>query len=398
MKKPIIIATILALTGCLFEGDNDDNANEFNSANAKLVLAAATPDYQTSDVILVGYRDSSPNTIIEQQLATTNPSDIAVAVFGDDIYRIGRYNFNNITKIAWDATAETLNVDWQYSVAGDDSNANPHAMLVVSNSSAYVARYNSSDLWQVNPSADSSSAFKLNELDLSAYANDDNGIPGMTDLALLGDHLFVLLQGLDYTSFIAPANSSVLVIDVTDNSIVDTDPDTDGIQAIKLPIRNASDLNLVGDTLYISGKGDSNNSSDTTNKYTGGVVALNTSSFTTELVVDDGDSNSAPYGTITNTSATANGDIYFVGSASWGDDHLYVLTSGTNEVHEITLGDSASYNISDIVVQNDQLFVAVFAQSDGSESAGLKVVGTSTNTLTDVITTSFNPTQIVLSD
>ncbi|MEJ2043110.1 MAG: hypothetical protein P8X74_06580 [Reinekea sp.] len=396
MKKlALVLVTATALSGCLFEKDDKNKDADISGFNAKLVLATSAPDYSSSDIVVIGNSDTENDVVIEGQLATTEVTDAAVASFGDTIYRLSR-STSNITEINWNATNKTLSTNWQYSVLGDDTSANPYDMLVVSGSKAYVARYDSKNLWQINPGAKTESEFKTAEIDLSAFADDESGITRMADLELVGNRLFVLLQNLETVTYYATYNSKVAVIDTTNNQIIDTDDATANVQVITLPIHNATDLNLVGDTLYISGRGDAYNFGDATFKYTGGIVTLNTETFASELVVDDGDSTSAPYGTITNTVANASGDIYFTGSASWGDDHLYVLPNGATQATEIRLG-SNNYNISDLAFRDGNIYVAVHAQNNGSESAGLKVIDTSSNELSGMIETTYNPTQIVIS-
>jgi hypothetical protein len=366
----------------------------FDGFEADLVVAATSPDYSTSDVAIVGNSDTKKNAVVEQRVNTTSPSDIRVATFGNSIYRIGRYGFDNITKVDWSNENETLSVDWQYSIIGDDFSANPYDMLVVSDSSAYITRYGATDLWHVNPSAANDSDFKLAEIDLSDFANAASGNPFMADLELIDGKLFVLLVGLD-DSYGASDNSSVVVIDVTDNSIVDTDPTLYGVQAIDLGVRNASNFEKLEETLYISAVGDAYNYADTTHKFSGGIVTLNSDTYATNLLLDDGDNTSAPYGNITNVVASPNGDVYFSGSTTYGDDRLYVLEIGNTVATEISLGEG-QYNIADLARKGIDIYVAVHAQSDASESAGLKMVLMGYNVVYDFVEMTYNPAQIVV--
>lgn len=390
MKKELaLLAASAAFVGCFPSGDT----NELVGFNAELIVPAVSADYATADVVLIGSTRDESDLVVEGQIATTNPSDIRASFFGDSVYRIGRFGFDNITEYSWNSLALTLVSNWQYSVAGDDSNANPADILVVDSTTAYVSRTGANALWVVNPSASTESDFKTAEIDLSAFANATSGKPFMADLEIVGNTLFVMLTGLD-DDFTARSNSKVVAIDTLTNEIIDTDPATDGTQAIDLPVNNAADLVLVGDTFYIAGTGDY---FATDYKYTGGIATLDANDYSTALILDDGDAQSMPYGNITRLAAKSNGDVYFVGYTSFSDNQLYFLENGETTPTEISVGDAAAYNLSALLINGDNLYVGVHGQFDGSDVAGLKVISTATNTVVKTIETTFNPTQIILA-
>lgn len=404
MKKLICTLPFLLLTGC-FDGAGSVEATfpvdpEFANLQPKLALAGASSDYQTSDVMIVGETDDDPYAVIEGLFSTTNPSDIHIAVHNHTVYRLGRFGFDNITKLTVDTVLNDRIVKaWQYSVLGDDDSANPYDIEVVSNRLAYVSRFDSKDLWVVDPSAEDSDAFLKDTIDLSAFANANmtTGAPNMADLMLVDDKLFVLLQRLSYVgSFLYPTEeSSVAVIDTNTNEIIDVDPTTSGTQAIVLNVRNAQHFWYDGSDLYIAANGDAYNM-DTTNKYTGGVVKLNPNDYSTSVVVDDGTIDDAPYGNITNV-AVHNGDIYFTGNEGWGDDQLWVLRNGSTEANTISLG-RGNFNISGLTVRDNRLFVSVFENTDLGRSGGVIVVNPASELVVDMIETTFNPTDMEVID
>jgi hypothetical protein len=392
MKHLYTILATAALAGCLpINGGNSTNT----ILNAQLVVAATSPDYSTSDIAVIGPDKDGEVKVVEQVIDTTDPSDIRVSVFGGEIYRIGRFGFDSISKFDYNSDTSGFNLDWQFSVLGDDSSANPYDILVISDTSAYVTRYAASSLWHVNPSAKKPEDFLLSEIDLSPFANATNGISNMADLELIDDQLFVLLVGLD-ADLGASDNSYIAVIDTLNNTVVDTNLDTAGIQAINLGVRNASNFEKRNGTLFIAAVGDAYNYTDDTYKYSGGIVSLNPENFETELLIDDGDNTEAPYGNITNVAVSESGDIFFTGSAAWGKDKLFVKASGETAISEISLGTN-TYNIGDLAIANDTLYIGVHSQTDGSESAGLKTVSLSDNQLSGIIPMTYNPSQIVVA-
>jgi hypothetical protein len=386
MKKLLIIASAVLLAACLPESNN----SPLGSVN--LAVAATSPDYATSDVILIN-TVLEIDEVFEQRIHTTNPADIAIAFEAGELFRLGRYGFDSVSKISIDTESDVVSVDWQRSVLGDDFSANPGDLLALSSRQAYVSRNGSKDLWVVNPAATTDADFLIEKIDLSAFANASSGNPHMADLEWLDGKLFVLLTGLN-DSYAAAANSKVVVIDTSTNSLVDTDTSTAGVQAIELPVRNAGSFTLHDGVLYVAATGDAYNVVDPSGKYTGGIATLNATSFVTALLIDDGDLSAAPYGNISGVTVSANNDVYFSGSVSWGNDKVFVLRAGTSTPSEIVLGTN-QYNIGDLLATDDALYVGVQAQSDGSENAGLKVIDLDDGTVNRLIELTYNPTQIL---
>ncbi len=99
------------------------------------------------------------------------------------------------------------------------TNADPHDILMLTDSKAYVTRYGLSSLLIVNPLTGA----QLGTIDLSAYADAD-GIPEMDKLVyvdtLAGGKVFVTCQRLDQFNFFSPTDTSVVVV---------IDPATDAV-------------------------------------------------------------------------------------------------------------------------------------------------------------------------
>ena len=387
MKK-IVILSAFVLAGCFPEPE------PIVGLDAKLIVASASPDYATSDIALIGNTEEKNDVVVENLVSTTNPSDIRIGFDGSSIYRLGRYGFDNVTKINLNTEQVALNVDWQYSVLGDDFSANPYDIILLNSQRGYVSRAGSVALWQINLSAAQESAFKEAEIDLSTLANAASGNSFMADMEVVDGKLFVLLTGLD-DNWSATSNSRIAVINTATNELIDTDTTQAGVQGIDLPVRNASNFTLHQGLLYVSAVGDAYNYSDTTHKYSGGVVTVNTDTYASTLLIDDGDAASAPYGNVTQVTVSATNDVYFSGSASYGNDHLFVRTDLTGDIAEVKLGEG-TYNISSLASRGAEVYVGVFAQADGSETAGIHVINATTQTPIRFIPMSFQPTQIVV--
>jgi len=98
--------------------------------------------------------------------------------------------------------------------------SNPHDVAVVAPHKAYVTRYGKSELWIVDPGASSCDRFHIGTIDLGPYADAD-GLPEMSQMAVVADRLFVTLEWLDRGQRFAPAGRSRLaVIDLTTDTVV----------------------------------------------------------------------------------------------------------------------------------------------------------------------------------
>jgi len=202
---------------------------------------------------------------------------------GTDLYGIGRFQQDNVTRY----DIESLEADYQYSVVGEDGVAsNPHDMAFVSDTKAYVARYGTGEVWIVDPSATSQEEFFVGEIDLSVY--DADGATEMTRLVIVGDRLFVLMQRLQV--FSPTLNGYIAVIDTNTDTEIATGQGQDGLNGIELPMRNGMDMffNEATNDLVVSSAGDFfNPDGPTTDTLTGGVVLVDATDFSTEVLIDD---------------------------------------------------------------------------------------------------------------
>jgi len=144
------------------------------------------------------------------------------------LYVVERFGCDNIRVLD---PANGFSIVRQFSVG---NGANPNDIAVVSPTRAYITRYETADLWIVNPSTGA----YLGSISLAAFADAD-GIPEMNRLAVRNGRVFVTLQRVDRDRFFSPTDSSqVVVIDVATDTLVDCDPDAPGVQGIILPFQN----------------------------------------------------------------------------------------------------------------------------------------------------------------
>ncbi|HEY2385319.1 MAG TPA: hypothetical protein VGK30_00040 [Candidatus Binatia bacterium] len=156
-------------------------------------------------------------------------SDAVARTHGGIVYVVNRLGGDNIQAID---PAQGWTTVWQCSVG---NGTNPHDILVVAPTKAYVTLYERAQLAIVDPSVGPScDGFLRGSIDLSPLADAD-GIPEMDQMALVGDRLYVSLERLNRRNFFQPTDASVLaVIDTTSDTLVDVDPSTAAIDGIRL--------------------------------------------------------------------------------------------------------------------------------------------------------------------
>jgi hypothetical protein len=144
------------------------------------------------------------------------------------LYVVERFGCDNIRVLD---PANGFALVRQFSVG---NGSNPNDIAIVSPTRAYVSRYDTSDLWIVDPST---GAF-AGSVSLAPFADAD-GIPEMHRLAIRNGRLFVTVQRVDRDLFFTPTDSSqVVVLDATTGAFVDCDPAAPGVQGILLPFQN----------------------------------------------------------------------------------------------------------------------------------------------------------------
>lgn len=356
------------------------------------VIAAVSADYSSSAVSIASVDPKAGPRSVWNNLLPSSSSDTGVVGFGQYYYRIERFQSDNITKVDVGTPNRPI---WQYSTqdSGESNSSNPRDLVFVNSKKAYLIRYGSAKAWIVNPSATSQAAFKTGELDLSAYADAD-GVPEMVGGVIANGKLFIILQRLD--SSFCPSNTSyVAVFDVVTDTEIDTGKGEGAVKGIPLSIRNPKVIQYTAENnlIYIQGVGSFPGMCDPAYDYMGGIEAMNPVSYDTAMVLDDGTSESHPYGQINGMLILSPTQGYFVGYAAWGDNTLYAFNPGTGEVsgalegfQNINIGGGMESGL--YLDKNNMMWV-----SDNTD-ATVKIVDTTTDTLNESLATNLNPGKV----
>lgn len=362
----------------------------YSHADQMAVVITTASDYSSGAHSVVSVDPVGGPRRVQNKLAPTQ-SDITVAGYGKYFYRLGRYKMDHITKFDINAPDKPI---WQYSVLGaDKKSANPYDMIFVSHTKAYVLRYGSAKVWIVNPSATTESAFKIGELDLSAY-DDGDGAPEMASGIIVDGKLFITMQRWDTSKGYGGWNLNqgwIAVFNTQTDTEIQTGKGNQQMKGIPLPAENPQGIQYVDQMIYVQCAGSIGNP----RKYSGGIVQIHPNTYETTLIWDDGNDDHHPYGNITGMSIVSSTQGYFVGYVGWGDNTLYEFNPSTGTLKGIVLesllkGKNIAGMESGVYTdKNGRLWVC------NASDAEIIILNTRNNSLDERVSTELNPQKVI---
>lgn len=354
------------------------------------VVANVAPDWSSSAISVITVDPKDGPRIAVNNLLPSATSDIAVDAFGKYYYRLGRFQADNITKV--DVNAPNTPI-WQYTTNDSgESDSNPYDLVFVSSTKAYLLRFGAAKAWIVNPSATNQGGFKIGELDLKAYADGD-GVPEMAKGVIANGKLFIIMQRLD--DFFCPSNTAyVAVFDVATNTEIDTGMGEGSKKGIPLPINNPLTIQYVpqSNMVYVQGVGSYPGTCDPKYDYTGGIASIDPQTYAARMVVDDGNAELHPYGSISGMLVASPEKGYFVGYDGWGDNTLYPFNPTTGVVGD-ALKDFKNVSIAGMesgtyLDKNGMMWVC--NQTDST----VDIVDTADNRVNESLNTNLDPQSV----
>jgi DNA-binding beta-propeller fold protein YncE len=169
-----------------------------------------TSDFETG--VLVRTPVATPSRA--RQAPASVHGDALVRIAGGTVFVVNRFLGDNL-QILTDRLATRLQ-------CSTGVGSNPHDVALAAPDKAYVTRYDREALWIVDPQAPGCGTFRRGTIDLGPFADAD-GLPEMSQMALVGQRLFVSLQRLDRTRGFEPTGPSWLaVIDTATDAVTGT--------------------------------------------------------------------------------------------------------------------------------------------------------------------------------
>lgn len=334
--QTLALALIL-VSGCSSDGSDepmtpidggDGPANEQPDGNDPILgspdaeqsfafVSTRARDYTSGQIVRISLGDG--NTITGSYPATG--SDIDVDTDGDNVYQIGRFNIDSVTRFD---PLDTSTFDYQLSVNDDETSlANPQDLVFIDETKGYLTRRGSDKMWVIDPEPDNSPAsvddFLISEIDLSAY---DIDLPNMTDALIVDDKLFVLMERLIElpSGNQAPDKPGYLaVFDTRTDTEITTEQSGNNLNGIRLLTRNPTHLQYNESTgqIYVIGRGNFFENTEISGDFhTGGVEVIDPVTYEHTLLLDDG------------TDADNNG--YFLDGVIINETLGYLITADYN--------------------------------------------------------------------
>lgn len=391
---PLTLA-LLTISAC--SSNDSDNKKSAKPSNIAAVINTIDPGYTDSDIELFDLTKLDGENVLSEgntfNAATTNYnnslSDYSVDSYGEYYYRIGRGGIDTITKYSITNPQQAI---YSYSTI-DNAEApasNPYQLIFLNEKKAYLIRYDSTKIWIVNPSATTEADFKIGEIDISHY-DDGDGSAEVSSGIIVNGNLYITMQRLEIWNVIE-GNSYVAVFDTTSDEeiIAGTGEALPGIQ---LKTDNPQTIVYQKDTgLFvqsIAGFGQA--------PYTSGIEKIDLHSYSTSIIIDDGDADNSPYGAISDVAIISHDVGYFVGYAGWQATSLYQFNPSTGAVNPdfvASIGAANTLDIRDITEgPENTLWISI---ADNSNPRVL-VLNTTDNSSFAEISTLYNPTRVVFA-
>jgi len=368
-KNIFIRGLVLASAVSLLPGCFDEDGNVLAPAEHYAVISTQAADGGSGDISIVSLEDYTADN-----KNYAGESDTLISTYGENFYRIGRFQQDNITKFHIDSPEDII---WQFSANDkDEEKSNPYKLVVKNENMAYLIRYGQSSIWIVDPSVANTEAdsFVIGEIDLSSYTTDESDTtPEAADALLVDNKLYVLIQNLDAAW--TPGTAYIAIFD-TENKHAEIATNTDSNTPLGIPLKGTNPSTMeylsANNSLYVSGMGAwANTSTDpvTPPDYAGGIEQINLSDYTTQIIVDDGET----YGQTTNIAILSSTRGYFIGYTAWKDTAVYSFNPTTGVVDATALLENA--DISDIeigplgnlwVSNRDESGITIFDTVDNS--------------------------------
>jgi len=349
------------------------------------------PDYTSSEVVFV----DALNQQVETGYYVKAKSDYTVASYNSDLFHIGRFFIDTIDKYN---VAEKDAAVWSYSTQDDQDSTsrNPYTLVSLSDTKAYLIRYGSGKVWIVNPQATQQEDFKIGELDISAYSNDNkNGTPSPSAAVILDDKLYIAMQRQN-DNFSA-GTAYVAVFDTATDEEIETNANSeDSFKGIPLAGVNPLENSIIAanEKIYVTTRSGYSAPSLELSR----IEEISPADYSVKSVLTAQDIENNTSGYISGTAIVSAEKGYFYSSEAFFTPSYHVKST----LHEFnpTSGEiiaSGIANTGETAISKIKLDSANFLwMSIGDPTApGIDILNTETNEkYKDRLTTELNPSSI----
>jgi hypothetical protein len=384
-----ITVTVSDAQGLTDSIDVTVNVGDVLDTPSMALVQTVAADFSSSQV---AYLDYAAQTVDDGFYAKTQ-SDYSINVYQKDVYHIGRFFIDTISKYNTDDASTEI---WSYSTQDDldSTTRNPYTLVSLSTEKAYLLRYGSDKIWIVNPQATDFDSFKTGEIDLSSYVPENNtaGTPRPSAAVINNGKLFVVMQRSD-DSFGSTNSAYLAVFDTATDSEIETNTDsTDSVMGIPIlglnPLENS--VRTFEDKVYVTTR--NSFSAVSVDQSMIETVDANNYSLNTVLSAANITDNSTKY--IQSTAiVSAEKGYFFANETFFGpyreESTLYQFNPSTGEISDETVLDVETNSIGFIDIDAAG-FLWVSVREDAAP--GVEIIDTETNSpLIDRLETQLNP-------
>lgn len=337
----VIIISQFLIACDLSNDDNDKNGfNVFDDITIIQSVGSGESHIEFTDGI----------SIVESGFLPQTATDYATFAKGEFFYQLGKFNIDTIQKYHIDNPELGYYPNNGFSLrdTNDSVSANPHELIFIDESTGVITRYGKNEAWVVNLDAQDASDFIIKKLDLNhhvASTTDSDADPEMSMAFIANNKLFITLQNLE--GWTPTDNAKVVVFNTQSWEEIDTDEDTDGIQAISLTLKNHSSGALYGNKLYLGSLVYGSSSSIPATPNTGGIEVINIDDYSISVATNDK--------AVNHVVASSNGEIFFSDYSGWENNSLYKLNSDNS--YDLVSSDLEGINISTLASASNSIWL-----------------------------------------
>lgn len=313
MKKHTILNLIISCMSLSFLSACDDSSSSNQLAPFDGIAAVQTKGEGESQVEF-----TDGKTKIQSGYLAKLDTDYAVFSNGEYLYQLGKGTNDSIQKYHVDNPELGYYPNDGYILREADQSANPHEIAFLNDSTAIITRYGQTESWVVNVNAQSFDEFVIETLDLSHHADNTNTLdadPEADMVFISGDKAFISMQNL--SGWTADNTAKVAVFDTTTWQEIDTDPSTDGVQALSLSLKNHQSGAIHNNKIYLGSLVYGAWGTDEPN--TGGIEVINTDTLETSVLTDEK--------AIWKIAVDDQGKVFFADYDGWQSNSLFVVNS-----------------------------------------------------------------------
>lgn len=384
-----LISCSFLLTACGGDNNEPQNTSNIEITNSAIVQSSLWEETPVSEVGVINL-DSLE---YDGGYLPQNSTDFVINTYEGHLYQIGRYNLDFLTKYSLEDLTYPI---YQYSLkpTEQEPTVNPYSVIFKNSSKAYVLYLQNQSIWIINPSAESAEDFKIGEIDMSAYADQDD-YAEMFDGVIVGDLLYIGMQRLDTTTDWEPRNTAyIAVIDTNSDTEIRThNNEEEALNGIPLLLKNPQKMHWVENHgIYVQSIGSFSDTNEFA--FTGGIELVDTEDFSSSIIIDDGTIDDHPYDRISDVAIVSSSTGFFVAYHQWQDNSLYQFNPSDLDSEPVLVEEFSNIAINEIKADGNG---GLWLLDGDAEEPGIWVIDPSNSIEPYFIATEFPPSQVIFT-